>query len=202
MDSNTDHTYEAMFLVGAAAAAENWDSVMAAIDKLMQRSKAKIIKVSKWDERRLSYAVAGHRRGTYILCYFQAQPEAIRSMERDAQLDETILRALILRTDRMPPESMEVPTPYALAQQQKQAPVKAEPIKTPEANEIEEPSFDTFDVDITEIESEYPAGKAGADKKDILPDIIETLTEMEVEKDPEEKTNPEEPEENEDSKYL
>ncbi len=199
MDSNTDHTYEAMFLVGAAAA-ENWDSVMAAIDKLMQRSKAKIIKVNKWDERRLSYAVAGHRRGTYILCYFQAQPEAIRSMERDAQLDETILRALILRTDRMPPESIEAPTPYMQAQQQKQAPVKAEPAETPKADEIEEPGFDTFDVDVTEIEAEYPPAKTGADEKDILPNIMETSTEMEVEEDPKEKTDPEEPEKNEDSK--
>ena len=116
-----EQTYEGMFLVNAATAAEDWEGVRGTIERIMQRAEAEIIRLEKWDERRLCYSVSGQKRGTYILCYFKCQPGVIRKIERDALLNETILRVLILRADQIPQEIQNAPTPLAQAQQQKQA---------------------------------------------------------------------------------
>ena len=86
--------YEAMFLVDSAAEAD-WESINAATRKILEKAGAEIVSMKKWDERRLAYEIDGRNRGTYILCYFHADGQKIRQIERDARLSEPILRALI-----------------------------------------------------------------------------------------------------------
>ncbi|KPK74842.1 MAG: hypothetical protein AMJ79_13025 [Phycisphaerae bacterium SM23_30] len=195
MAEETNHTYEAMFLVEAGAA-ENWEGVLGAINKIMQRAQAEVINIRKWDERRLSYAVSGHRRGTYILSYFRARPEAIQSIERDVQLDETILRVLILRADRIPQEIIEAPTPYGSAKQQKEpeADVSAA-LESQKEADFEEVDYDSLDLESTGVDEEYPPSEGVEDDEGAVPDIIESLTEPESKGDKKEKTKTDNPEE-------
>lgn len=90
--------YEAMFLVDSAAEAD-WDKINAIIKKILEKAGAEIVSMEKWDERRLAYEINGKNRGTYILCYFHADGQKIRQIERDAQLSESIMRVLILGTE-------------------------------------------------------------------------------------------------------
>ncbi len=90
--------YEAMFLVDLAAEAD-WDKINAIIKKILEKAGAEIVSMEKWDERRLAYEIGGKNRGTYILCYFHADGQKIRQIERDAQLSESIMRVLILGTE-------------------------------------------------------------------------------------------------------
>jgi len=90
--------YEAMFLVDSAAEAD-WDKINAIIKKILEKAGAEIVSMEKWDERRLAYEIGGKNRGTYILCYFHADGQKIRQIERDAQLSESIMRVLILGTE-------------------------------------------------------------------------------------------------------
>jgi len=90
--------YEAMFLVDSAAEAD-WDKINAIIKKILEKAGAEIVSMEKWDERRLAYEIGGKNRGTYILCYFHADGQNIRQIERDAQLSESIMRVLILGTE-------------------------------------------------------------------------------------------------------
>ncbi len=90
--------YEAMFLVDSAAEAD-WDKINAIIKKILEKAGAEIVSMEKWDERRLAYEIGGKNRGTYILCYFNADGQKIRQIERDAQLSESIMRVLILGTE-------------------------------------------------------------------------------------------------------
>jgi small subunit ribosomal protein S6 len=103
--------YEAMFLVDSAEAAADWDGVNATVRKILKRAGADIVSVKKWDERRLAYQINGKERGTYILCYFRADGESIAGIERDVQLSERIMRALILCADHLSPEEVEKDTP-------------------------------------------------------------------------------------------
>jgi len=105
------HTYEAMFLVDSGMASSDWDGVISTINTIMTRGDAEVINLRKWDERRLAYDIAGHRRGTYLLSYFKADPARIGSIERDVKLNESLLRVLILRADHVTPEQMEADTP-------------------------------------------------------------------------------------------
>ena len=104
--------YEAMFLVDAAAAAANWDGVADTIQTVFERASAEVVNLRKWDERRLCYEIAGHKRGTYILCYFRAAPESIGSIERDVKLNESLLRVMIVKADHLTTDQMDEPTPF------------------------------------------------------------------------------------------
>jgi len=164
-----------MFLVNAATAAEDWEGVMATIERIMQRSEAVITKIDKWDERRLCYSVSGQKRGTYILCYFECNPDAIGKIERDVQLNETILRVLILRADRIPQLIKDIPTPYMQVQQQKQA----AKVKAAESDlSVEEgPSMDESIPSIDDLyeskDSDDNSDSDDAANEGIIPDVLE-----------------------------
>lgn len=111
MSNSLKRIYEAMFLVDSAVAAADWNEVKEAINKVMARAEVEVISLRKWDERRLAYEIANHKRGMYILCYFKASPEAIVGIERDVQLSELLLRALILQADHITEEQMRASTP-------------------------------------------------------------------------------------------
>ena len=176
MVQGIEQTYEGMFLVNAATAAEDWEGVMATIERIMQRSEAAITKIDKWDERRLCYSVSGQKRGTYILCYFTCHPDAIGKIERDVQLNETILRVLILRADRIPQLIKDIPTPYMQVQQQKQA----AKVKAAESDSFDEEGSLTDELipsidDLYETkDSDDNSGSDDAANGDIIPTVLET----------------------------
>ena len=52
-----------------------------------------------WEERRLAYAIDGHRKGTYWLTYFNLEGRKLAEVERNCMLDDAILRVLFLKVD-------------------------------------------------------------------------------------------------------
>lgn len=90
--------YEAMFLFDNNAAHE-WPAVEAEVQRLCGRIGAELQVCLKFDERKLAYEIDGRKRGTYVLTYFNAPPERITDLERDARLSDTILRAMVLRAN-------------------------------------------------------------------------------------------------------
>ena len=100
------HTYEGMFLFDSGFA-NDFAKVEAEIQRLMDRAQAQIIRCGKWDERKLAYDIKGRKRGCYVLVFFKAPAEKIITMQRDVNLSESVLRALILRADYLTEEQME-----------------------------------------------------------------------------------------------
>jgi small subunit ribosomal protein S6 len=99
------YQYEAMFLLSQAQAADLAGAVEH-INSLLSRAKAEIIAMRKWDERRLAYEIKKQKRGAYILTYFRAPASSITGLERDCNLSERVLRALILRCDHLSEDEM------------------------------------------------------------------------------------------------
>lgn len=96
--------YEAMFLVDSAEATTDWEGVTSAIKSILEKAGAEIVSIAKWDERKLAYEIGGKNKGAYILCYFRAEGRKLQSVERDIQLSEHIMRALILCAEDRPAE--------------------------------------------------------------------------------------------------
>ncbi len=111
METVVKRTYEGLFLVDSGQAAADWKQVTGAIETILSRSESEVISLRKWDDRRLAYEIEKKNRGTFILVYFDCDPDRLSSMERDVQLSEKVIRVLILRTDRMTAEMMDKPTP-------------------------------------------------------------------------------------------
>jgi len=103
--------YEGLFLVDSGEAASDWKGINKTIEKILIRAGAEVVSFKKWDERRLAYEISGKSRGTYILAYFHCDPANVTAIERDVQLNEQIMRVLILRTDKMSAGDIEKDTP-------------------------------------------------------------------------------------------
>ena len=111
--------YEAMFLVDSADAGSDWDGVIAAITKTLERAEVDIVSITKWDDRRLAYEIKRKARGTYILCYFRSDGQNNQEIEKTVQISEKIIRVLILCVDWMTDEDIEKDTPATKAEKEK-----------------------------------------------------------------------------------
>ena len=112
--------YEAMFLIDSADAGSDWDGVIAAITKTLERAEVDIVSITKWDDRRLAYEIKRKARGTYILCYFRSDGQNNHQIETAVQLSEKIIRVLILCVDWMTDEDIEKDTPATRDEKEKQ----------------------------------------------------------------------------------
>jgi len=101
-----NHNYEAMFLISQLRE-PSLGKAIEHINTLLGRANAETIALSKWDERKLAYVIDKQKRGLYILAYFSADPVNIMGLERDSNLSETIMRAMILRADHLTLEEMQ-----------------------------------------------------------------------------------------------
>ena len=99
-------SYEAMFLMDAAMATD-WPGAEAEVRRILDRASAKVLGLKNWDERKLAYPMGQHKRGLYVLSFFEALPDKITGIERDVQLSEKLLRVLVVRRDRQTTEAIE-----------------------------------------------------------------------------------------------
>jgi small subunit ribosomal protein S6 len=112
--------YEGMFLIDSSQAGADWDGIMAAIRRILEKAGAEIDSIRKWDDRRLAYEIKGKSRGTYILSYFRVDGERIRDIEKSVRLSEKIMRVLILSAERLRPEDIEKDTPATKVEMEKE----------------------------------------------------------------------------------
>jgi small subunit ribosomal protein S6 len=102
------NSYEGMFLVDVNT---DFQAAGEPVRTILSRNEAEILSMKPWDERRLACEIRGRRRGQYILTYFKAPPERVADIEHDSQLDERILRMLILRRDNLTEDVIHAETP-------------------------------------------------------------------------------------------
>ena len=91
------NTYEGMFLLDSAKVAVNWDESVKHVHDILAKHRAEIVASRQWDERRLAYAVEGHKKGTFLLTFFRTEGAAIKEIEADCRLSDLVLRDLILK---------------------------------------------------------------------------------------------------------
>ncbi|MEK7821575.1 MAG: 30S ribosomal protein S6 [Planctomycetota bacterium] len=108
-------TYEAMFLIDNNVASNDWDGVVKRVQEVIQKCGAKVLSTEKWAERKLAYKIGPHKRGTYMLVYFEAPMGSIVSIRRECQLSEIIVRNLILKVEKKPELPVVVQPPGPLA---------------------------------------------------------------------------------------
>ncbi len=99
LETTTKKLYEAMFLVDSAQAGSDWDGTMATLNRVLERAEAEVVTIRKWADRKLAYEIEHKNRGTYVLCFFKADPSRISAMEKDVLLSEQIMRAMITSTE-------------------------------------------------------------------------------------------------------
>jgi small subunit ribosomal protein S6 len=102
------YSYEGMFLLDSSS---DFETASEPVKGILTRYTTEILSFKPWDDRKLAYEIRGRKRGLYVLAYFKADPEKIREIEHDCELDERVIRQLILRRDKLTQEQIDAQTP-------------------------------------------------------------------------------------------
>ena len=111
--SNNMKTYEGMFLIDAGN--PDFQAASEPITNVLNRTEAEVLSLKPWDERKLAYEIKGRKRGLYVLSYFKVDPLRVAEIEHECELDERVLRVLILRQDNVSDETVAAETPATAA---------------------------------------------------------------------------------------
>jgi len=94
------NVYECMILLDSNKMAGDLQAVVKQIQGILERNQAEVLASRPWDkDRKLAYAIDGHKKGFYYLLCFRTEGKNLASIERDFALNETIMRTLLLHVD-------------------------------------------------------------------------------------------------------
>lgn len=99
--------YEGMFLLDNQAVRADWNAAKAVVTSLLSKHGGKVQTARRWDERKLAYPIRGRKRGTYLLVYFEQDGPGSQSVRRDLDIEERLLRYLILGVEALPEGELE-----------------------------------------------------------------------------------------------
>src|SRR6202008_2730516 len=100
--------YEGMFLLDNQVVREDWKKAKAIITDALKKHGAKVACARRFDERRLAYQIRRGRRATYCLAFYEMGSEHLSPLRRDLELNENVLRYLMLAKDSVPPAEIEL----------------------------------------------------------------------------------------------
>ena len=92
------NSYECLFIVDVTAGE---DVTNATVNKFMSlvEANAEVVDVAKWGKRRLAYPINDMPEGYYVVVTFKSAPEFPSEMDRLFNIDETIMRSMIVKLD-------------------------------------------------------------------------------------------------------
>ncbi len=108
-----------MFIISDTVAGSDWEAAVKHVEDLLKNRGAEVLKSEKWEDRKFAYKLKGHKRGAYLLVYFNAPTDSITLIKRDFELSDNVLRTLIVKIDKMkeskPEEETEKPVEEIVA---------------------------------------------------------------------------------------
>lgn len=94
-----ENVYEGMFLLDSNRYAKNPGGVSEKILELIRGCDGELLASRLWNEQKLAFPIKGHRKGTYWLTYFRMDSSKLTDLDRQSQLNENVLRSLVLKID-------------------------------------------------------------------------------------------------------
>ncbi|HVS18925.1 MAG TPA: 30S ribosomal protein S6 [Planctomycetota bacterium] len=99
--------YEGMFLLDNQVVRADWNAAKAVVTGVLTKHGADVKTARRWDERRLAYPIKGRKRATYLLAYFEQDGAGTQQVRRDLEIDERVLRYLIIGVEELPEGELE-----------------------------------------------------------------------------------------------
>lgn len=91
--------YEMMFIVKATQESEQVSKTAKNIESIVTSAKGKVNELKELGEKKLAYPIKKEINGYYFVMNFDANKEIVAELDRKANIDETILRHLIIKLD-------------------------------------------------------------------------------------------------------
>ncbi|MGE5313341.1 MAG: 30S ribosomal protein S6 [Acidobacteriota bacterium] len=100
--------YETVFIVNANLEDTQIEAIIEKTKDVILKYGGEIHSIEKWGRRRLAYAIKKKNNGFYTLIEFKAPGEAIARLNRFFQLEEEVIRHLVLALDKKALKAKEV----------------------------------------------------------------------------------------------
>ena len=141
--------YEVMYVIDAALEDSARIELIDRFSDLVKKNGGEIDRVDEWGKRRLAYAINYKTEGYYVLMYIKAPTDLPKELERNFQINDKVLRSIVIRYEGEVPAKREPLKPYAPreaapAEQAAEAaapvePIAAEPVVEAPAVDDEKP---------------------------------------------------------------
>jgi small subunit ribosomal protein S6 len=115
--------YETTFIVNASLDDSQVDNVIARVQDMIVKNGGNVTFLNKWGRKRLAYPINKKTNGFYVNMEFDAPGSLIAQLERMFQLDEMILRHLLIRLSANALKAKAVAEKAAAAEPEPAAPV-------------------------------------------------------------------------------
>lgn len=89
--------YEVIFIVSSNLPDTEIDEAVERYLKMVTELKGSIIKVDKWGQRKLAYAIKKHNLGYYVLFDFAGEASIVDELERNFKIDDKVLKFLSVK---------------------------------------------------------------------------------------------------------
>lgn len=93
--------YESVFIMRQDASSSDVEKIVENCTKIIESFSGTVIKTEYWGLRSLAYDIRNNRKGYYVLLCIEANIDAIKEMERKMRLNETVIRFLTTRVDKI-----------------------------------------------------------------------------------------------------
>ena len=127
--------YEVMYVIDAALEDSARVELINRFSELVKKNGGEIDRVDEWGKRRLAYAINYKTEGYYVLMYVKAPSELPKELERNFQINDKVLRSLVIRYEGEVPAKREPLKPYVA----REAAVEAAPVAAVEVVDDEKP---------------------------------------------------------------
>lgn len=92
------NSYEVLFIVDVSKGDEVTDATVNKFMSLIE-ANAEVVDVAKWGKRRLAYPINDMPEGYYVVATFKAEPAFPSELDRLFNIDETIMRSMVIRLE-------------------------------------------------------------------------------------------------------
>lgn len=96
--------YETMFILAPSLDTEGIQREIDAIKSVIAAQGGEVTAEKDWGRRRLAYPIRDQSEGIYHILRFSLDPSKLGELYRHYKLDETVLRAIVLRDEGTPLE--------------------------------------------------------------------------------------------------
>ena len=116
------NSYECLFIVDVTNGDE---AVAATVNKFtsLVEANAEVVDVAKWGKRRLAYPINDMPEGYYTVVTFKSAPEFPSELDRLFNIDETVMRSMIIKLEY---DAAEKKAAKVVAEEAEEAPAAAE----------------------------------------------------------------------------
>lgn len=150
--------YEVMYVIDSGLEDQVRNDLIERFSGLVTQNGGTVDRIDEWGKRRLAYPINYKTEGFYVLMYMTAPTDFPRELERNMQINDNVLRYLVIRYEGALPLKREPLKPFVPAQPVSAAPAQA--TDTTPAPEAEVSADAPAEAEVAPVAEEAPAVEA------------------------------------------